>query len=113
MGLFDNNDEAAQARERELEDKEKEIADLKRELLAAKSSSRRDTKTRTVLKNEDDSSEDEDGSESRSVRSVSIKLPSFSESNPELWFCGGSGPILGELQEEAGRDQLGAERGQP
>ena len=54
-----------------MEEKEAEIADLKRELQAAKSCSK---KTRVVLKDEEEST-------SRSVRSVSIKLPPFSKSN--------------------------------
>ena len=83
MGLFDNNDET----QREMDQKDAKIADLERELLAAKSSrSSRDVKSKVVLKGEDDTSEDEDDSKSRSVRQVSIKLPPFNESNPELWF---------------------------
>ena len=72
MGLF--GDETAQ---REM-DKDAEIADLRRQL-AAKSSQ---SKSKVVLKNED--SEDED--EVQTIKQVSIKLPAFNESNPELWF---------------------------
>ena len=67
-----------------MDQKDAEIADLKRELLAAKTS--RDAKSKVVLKDEDDITEDEDDSRSKSVRQVSIKLPPFNESNPELWF---------------------------
>ena len=78
MGLFDNNDES-----RVMEEKDAEIANLKRELLAAKSSK---MGAKVVLKDEDDTSEGEEISKSASVRQVSIKLPAFNESNPELWF---------------------------
>ena len=78
MGLFDNNDEVA----REMEEKNAEIAMLRREL-AAKSNK----KSKIVPKGEDETSEDEVDEGSTHVRSVTIKLPPFSESNPELWFA--------------------------
>ena len=78
MGLFDNNDEVA----REMEEKNAEIAMLRREL-AAKSNK----KSKIVPKGKDETSEDEVDERSTHVRSVTIKLPPFSESNPELWFA--------------------------
>ena len=86
MGLFDNNDEASRAA-RELEERDAEIEDLKRKL-AAKTNEKEKVKVKVHTTNEDDPTTDEDEDESapRSVRSVSIKLPPFSETNPELWF---------------------------
>ena len=84
MGLFDNNDEVTRAaRDRELEERDAEIEDLKRRL-AAKSNGK--MKVRTTNEDDPTTDEDEDESAPRSVRSVSIKLPPFSETNPELWF---------------------------
>ena len=79
MGLFDNDDMS------KMEEKDAEIADLRRELLAAKfRSSKVEKEARVILRNED--SKDEDNVLSSGVRAVSIKLPPFSESNHELWF---------------------------
>ena len=78
MGLFDNNVE--ESTQKGIKERDAEIAQLKRELVAAKSTK----KERVVVRNEDDSDEDEDSPSQ--VRTVSIKLPPFSESNPELWF---------------------------
>ena len=79
MGLFDNDDVS-----KEIEEKNAEIAILKRELQAAKSCKKE--RTRVVTKDEDNDTDD--GEEwSNNVRQVSIKLPPFSESNPELWFA--------------------------
>ena len=79
MGLFDNDDTS------KMEEKDATIADLRRELLAAKSRSAKvEKEAKVVLRNE--GSEDEDEVLSSGVRAVTIKLPPFSESNPELWF---------------------------
>ena len=84
MGLFDTNvDESTQ---KELDARDAKIASLERELLAAKTSSRTKTKTEKVMVRNEDSETDEDKTSPKSVRTVSIKLPPFSESNPELWF---------------------------
>ena len=72
MGLFDNEDTS------KMEEKDAEIASLRQQLLAAKSSK---METKVVLKGEDESDD-----ESTRVRSVTIKLPAFNETNPELWF---------------------------
>ena len=77
MGLFDSDDAT---KEKEIEMKA-EIESLRRELQAAKSCKAE----KVVLRNED--SEDDDEESARYVRQVSIKLPPFSELNPELWFA--------------------------
>ena len=77
MGLFDNDDTS-----KEMGAMSAEIESLKRELQAAKSCIKAE-RTKTVLRNEDSDSGDDSPSQ---VRQVSIKLPPFSESNPELWF---------------------------
>ena len=77
MGLFDNGSEESQTGE--LEAKDAEIAKLK-EQLAAKSSLGRSVRPKVRA-----DEEDEDFT-SMEVRQVVIKLPPFSESNPELWF---------------------------
>ena len=83
MGLFDNNVEDSATQQKEIEVRDARIARLERELLAAKT---RDKKERVVVKNDADSDTDEDEDSSKHVRTVTIKLPPFSESNPELWF---------------------------
>ena len=72
MGLFDNEDTS------KMEEKDAEIANLRQQLLAAKSSKK---ESKVVLRGEDESED-----ESIRVRSVTIKLPAFNETNPELWF---------------------------
>ena len=84
MGLFNNNVEDS-TQQKEIEVRDAKIASLQRELLAAKSSGK-DKKERVVVKNDADSDTDEDEASSKHVRTVTIKLPPFSESNPELWF---------------------------
>ena len=80
MGLF-NNDDAT----KEIEEKNAEIESLKRELQAAKTCIKERKDEKVVLHNKD--SKDNGEESSKYVRQVSIKLPSFSELNPELWFA--------------------------
>ena len=75
MGLFDNED-AAQA-QREIEAKNEEIAELQRELRQSKLAIAKETSK--VAAGDTDLPAME-------VRQVTIKLPTFSESNLELWF---------------------------
>ena len=72
MGLFDNEDTS------KMEEKDAEIANLRQQLLAAKSSKK---ESKVVRRGEGDSDY-----ESIKVRGVTIKLPAFNETNPELWF---------------------------